>query len=70
MTKFVKVRFTHPGKGLTTAGLVFDYANIEKMHPTTLSHYFPISEAPAMYQIDVSPIYPTYDEAFAFTFHG
>lgn len=65
---FAKVRFTSRKHG-ATAGLVFTSDRLAQIKSVAeLSHAFPYSESLKMEQLEVSPHFPTFAEAFAYEF--
>lgn len=67
MIEFRKVRFYTPGIG-ATAGLVLSSDHFPVMNWTTVSQFFPLSEATKMAYFEQSPSYPTYEQAFLHEF--
>jgi hypothetical protein len=65
-TTYVKFRFT--SRNGATAGLVIDSFRFARTSITDLSRFFPYSEAPLMARLEVSPEYPTWEDAFNHSF--
>ncbi len=61
-----KFRFT--SRNGATAGLVIESDRFERMSITDLSRFFPYSEAQFMARLEVSPEYPTWEDAFNHSF--
>jgi hypothetical protein len=64
-TTYVKFRFT--SRNGATAGLVIESDRFQRTSMTNLSRFFPYSEAQFMARLEVSPEYPTWEEAFNHT---
>lgn len=62
---FRKIRFVCSKNGVT-AGLVIESAKLDSMTMGDISKLFPLSEAPKMTTLQVSPEYVTYGEAFSY----
>lgn len=65
-TTYRKFRFT--SNAGSTAGLVIESDRFERTSITDLSRFFPYSEARFMARLEVSPEYPTWEDAFNHTF--
>jgi hypothetical protein len=61
-----KVRFTNNAGG--TAGLVLSQEKLDSHTIESLSRLFPVSEARFMRTLQLSPQFPTFDDAFMFEF--
>jgi hypothetical protein len=64
---FVKVRFRDADNG-ATAGLVLSRTKARHTTVTDLSRMFPVSEFRKMSVLELSPVYPTWEGAFAHDF--
>jgi len=70
VTGWVKVRWTR-GRGpeaRVTAGLVLEERKVRTISRTELSRMWPVWEAPAMRRLEISPAYPTQEEAVGHDF--
>ena len=65
---FYKVRFITRDGSRATAGLVFPAGEVIDRDASYLSRFFPMSEARKMERLQVSPMFPTMDEALAHVF--
>jgi hypothetical protein len=65
---FYKVRFITRDGRHATAGLVFPAGEVIDRDASYLSRFFPMSEALKMQLLQISPMFPTMDEALAHTF--
>jgi len=65
---YVKFRFANVAHDRFTAGLVVPFAEMKHKSISELSRLFPYSEAGAMRSVQVSPEYPTWEDAFNHTF--
>jgi len=63
--RYKKIRFT--GKRGNTAGIVID-ENMFSLSVSDLSRLFPYSEAMKMERLEVSPVFDSWDDAFAYQF--
>ena len=61
---FCKVWFSKGAE--KTAGLIVPAAKVRGMSVGEISRLFPMSEAGKMHRLHVSPVFPTWDAAFAF----
>lgn len=68
MQTYVKIAFRHNGE--QTAGLVIPFEEFKTASLSKLSRLFPYSEARKMRDFLVSPRFPTFEDAFAFSFEG
>ena len=66
LSGYVKVRFS--GRAGSTAGLIFPEAKVKGMRVDELSRYFPMTEANKMQRIETSPVFYSFDSAFAYQF--
>ena len=64
---YQKVRFYSKRHGVT-AGLIIHRDRKTLQTVDSLSRLFPVSEAPKMERLQASPLFDTWDEAFAFEF--
>ena len=66
ITGYCKIRFT--SKYGQTAGLIVTAEAMKGKTLGELSRYFPVGEYNKMDRFEQSPYFPTWSEAFAFTF--
>jgi len=68
MQTYVKIAFRHGAE--QTAGLVVPFEEYKTASLSRLSRLFPYWEARKMRDLLVSPQFPTFEEAFGFSFEG
>lgn len=68
MQTYVKIAFRHGAE--QTAGLVIPFGEYKTASLSKLSRLFPYWEARKMREFLVSPQFPTFEDAFAFSFEG
>ena len=68
MQTYVKIAFRNGSE--QTAGLVIPFEEFKRADLSRLSRLFPYSEARKMRGLLVSPQFPTFEKAFAFSFEG
>ena len=66
---FVKVRFRDAANGVT-AGLVLPHSEARHATVEKVSRMFPVSEFRKTSVLELSPVYETWDAAFAHTFEA
>lgn len=68
MQTYVKIAFRNGSE--QTAGLVIPYGEFKTADLPRLSRLFPFWEARKMRDFLMSPQFPTFEQAFAFSFEG
>jgi hypothetical protein len=68
MQTYVKIAFRNGNA--QTAGLVVPFEEFKAADLSRLSRLFPYTEARKMRGLLVSPQFPTFEDAFAFSFEG
>ena len=63
---YVKFRFT--SNAGATAGLVIETDRLQRTSVSDLSRFFPYSESRFMARLEVSPEYPSWEDAFNHSF--
>ena len=66
-TEYTKIRFTSKKNG-STAGLIIETDKLNRMNLGDISRFYPYSEANKMQYFERSPSFPTWEDAFNYSF--